>query len=115
MKKMDDIGALISQFGFPIVAAVGLGYFIYYIWVWATTNVQPVIDGAMGSLVALIDRVRMLDNDMIRLNQKLQIALEYKSKLNEDQQKELDEIISRYGSKSTKFDSSGKSTTKKNL
>lgn len=104
---MTDIGGVISQFGFPIVAAVGLGYFIYYIWTWATNTVQPVLDSAMASLVALIDRVRMLDNDMIRLNQKLQIALEYKSKLDPEQQEQLDEIVSRYGSQSEKFDSSG--------
>ena len=27
-----DIAALIKDFGFPIVAAVGLGYFVYYVW-----------------------------------------------------------------------------------
>ena len=26
-----DIGQIVSDFGFPIVAAVGMGYFIYYI------------------------------------------------------------------------------------
>lgn len=103
-----DLGTYISQYGFPIVAAVGLGYFIYYIWVWATRNVQPVIDSAMGDLVALIDRVRMLDNDMIRLNQKLQTALEYRSKMTPQQQEQLDEIRSRYASVSEEFDSSGR-------
>lgn len=113
MIPVNDLSAVISQFGFPIVAAVGLGYFIYYIWVWATNTVQPVLDSAMGSLVALIDRVRMLDNDMIRLNQKLQIALEYKSKLSQDQQQELDDIVTRYGSRSQQFDSSGKTPPEK--
>ena len=36
-----DIGALISQYGFPIIAAVGLGYFIYYIWQWVTDRSRP--------------------------------------------------------------------------
>lgn len=73
-----DIAALIKDFGFPIVAAVGLGYFIYYIWVWATTKVKPVIGAAMGDLIDLVDRIRMLDNDMIRLTQKLNSVLEFK-------------------------------------
>tara|TARA_B100000902_G_C27112935_1_gene814581 strand:+ start:290 stop:604 length:315 start_codon:yes stop_codon:yes gene_type:complete len=68
----------VNQYGFPIVAAVGLGYFIYYIWVWATTKVKPVINGAMVDLIDLVDRIRMLDNDMIRLQQKLQMVLEFK-------------------------------------
>ncbi len=75
---MSDVAKLISEFGFPIVAVLGLGYFIYYIWVWATTVVRPVINSAMGDLIALVDRVRMLDNDMIRLTQKLNMVLEYK-------------------------------------
>ena len=64
---MSDVAKLISDFGFPIVAVLGLGYFIYYIWVWATTVVRPVINSAMADLIDLVDRVRMLDNDMIRL------------------------------------------------
>ena len=27
-----DIAALINEYGFPVVAVVGLGYFIYYVW-----------------------------------------------------------------------------------
>ena len=37
-----DIGAAISQYGFPIIAAGGMGYFIYYIWTWVTLSVKPV-------------------------------------------------------------------------
>ena len=36
---MTEISSIINEFGFPIVAVLGLGYFIYYIWVWATTVV----------------------------------------------------------------------------
>ena len=27
-----DVAGLVSQYGFPVVACVGLGYFIYYVW-----------------------------------------------------------------------------------
>lgn len=79
-----DIAALIKDFGFPIVAAVGLGYFVYYVWIWATKEVDPVISEANMTLIALIDRIRMLDNDLIRLNQKLTMILEYQEKENQD-------------------------------
>ena len=75
-----DIADLISKYGFPIVAAVGLGYFVYYIWIWATKEVKPVLSEAQKTLVALIDRIRMLDNDLIRLNQKLNTVLQLKEK-----------------------------------
>ena len=108
-----EVVELINKYGFPIVMAIGLGYIIKYVWSWATQEVKPVINDANSVLIALIDRVRMLDNDMIRLNQKLQIALEYKSKLSQDQQQELDDIVTRYGSRSQQFDSSGKAPPEK--
>ena len=66
----------INQYGFPIVAAMGLGYFVYYVWKWVTTEIKPVLGEASNTLIALIDRIRMLDNDMIRLTQKIQMVLE---------------------------------------
>ena len=71
-----DIAQLIGQYGFPIIAAVGLGYFIYNIWNWVTEEVDPVIGESHMTLIALIDRVRMLDNDLIRLKTKLEMILQ---------------------------------------
>lgn len=85
-----DIAALIKDFGFPIVAAVGLGYFVYYVWNWATKEVDPVINEANVTLIALIDRIRMLDNDLIRLNQKLTMILEYQDKEEQDEVQKRD-------------------------
>ena len=75
-----DIGAAISQYGFPIIAACGLGYFVYYIWTWVTTQVKPITYESHMTLIGLIDRIRMLDNDLIRLKQKLDMILEYQEK-----------------------------------
>ena len=72
---MGDIAGLINKFGFPIVAAFGLGYFIYYVWTWVTNEIKPVTGEASKTLVDLIDRIRMLDNDLIRLNQKVNVIL----------------------------------------
>ena len=89
-----DIAALISKYGFPVVAAVGLGYFVYYIWIWSTKEVQPILDEAQVTLIALIDRIRMLDNDLIRLNQKLNTVLQLRGKeiTEENRQELIDEI-----------------------
>lgn len=70
-----DIVSLINKYGFPIVAAGGMGYFVYYVWTWVTTEIKPVTSEANNVLIALIDRIRMLDNDLIRLNQKVNVIL----------------------------------------
>lgn len=70
-----DVVALINKYGFPIVAAGGMGYFVYYVWTWVTTEIKPVTSEANNVLIALIDRIRMLDNDLIRLNQKVNVIL----------------------------------------
>ena len=67
---------MINQYGVPTVVAVGMAYFIYYIWKFVTHNILPSLSKASGTLVGLIDRVRMLDNDMIRLDQKIHTIIE---------------------------------------
>lgn len=90
-----DIAQLIGQYGFPIIAAVGLGYFIYYIWNWVTEEVDPVIGESHMTLIALIDRVRMLDNDLIRLKTKLDMILQQQEKY--DYENKIDDIDRRSG------------------
>ena len=70
-----DIADLINQYGVPTVVAVGMGYFIFYIWKYVTKEILPTLSDAQGTLISLIDRVRMLDNDMIRLDQKINTIL----------------------------------------
>ena len=75
-----ELATAIKDFGFPIVAACGLGYFVYYVWKWVTTEINPVVGEASKTLITLVDKVRMLDNDMIRLNTKLNVILQQKEK-----------------------------------
>jgi len=70
-----NIVEAINKYGFPIVAAGGMGYLIFYVWKWATQEIKPVLSETSGTLIGLIDRIRMLDNDLIRLNQKINIVL----------------------------------------
>jgi hypothetical protein len=75
-----NIGQIVADYGFPIIAAAAMGYFIYFIWTWVSTKVDPVIGDSHMTLIALIDRVRMLDNDLIRLNAKLDMILQEKER-----------------------------------
>ena len=84
---MDNIIDAISKYGFPIIATGGLGYFVYYIWKWVTTEIKPVIEETTGKLIGLIDKVRMLDNDMIRLTMKINLITEEKVRNHDSERK----------------------------
>lgn len=71
-----QIAELIQQYGFPIVASVGLGYFVYFIYRFVTDKLMPLIGETNVILIDLIDRIRMLDNDLIRLQQKVSVLLQ---------------------------------------
>ena len=75
---MEDIAEMIQQFGFPIVAMLGLGYFVYFVWTTITEKIDPAIEEMKITILQLIDQIRMLDNDMIRLQKKLDTVLELK-------------------------------------
>jgi hypothetical protein len=76
-----DIVEAVNKYGFPIVMAMGMGFIIRYVWEWATKEIKPVISDANAVLIALIDRIRMLDNDLIRLNQKVNTVLTIRGKM----------------------------------
>jgi hypothetical protein len=73
---LNVIAPLIKQYGFPIVASVGMGYFVYFIYKFVTDKLMPLIGETNVILIALIDRIRMLDNDLIRLQQKVSVVLQ---------------------------------------
>ena len=75
---MEAIVANIQQYGFPIVAMVGLGYFVYFVWQTMINVIGPAIKDMHFALIKLIDQIRMLDNDMIRLQQKVNTVLQMK-------------------------------------
>ena len=70
------LAELVKQYGFPIVASVGMGYFVWFIYKFVTDKLMPLIGETNAILIALIDRVRMLDNDLIRLQQKVNVVLQ---------------------------------------
>ena len=92
---MGGIVDAISKYGFPIVMAVGMGFIIHYVWTWATKEIKPVITDANNVLIALIDRIRMLDNDLIRLNQKVNTVLHLRGKTIEHERVEAEKEINK--------------------
>ncbi len=73
---VEEIVKLVDDFGFPVVMSIGMGYFIYFIWKYVTEELEPKIDKQRTTLIKLIDQMRMLDQDQIRLQQKLNTILE---------------------------------------
>ena len=85
---MDSAVTLIQEVGFPIAAAIGLGWFIYKLVIRIVDGMEAKLDTVdekveaqiaaieerlgtkldtqHGILVGLIDRVRSLDNEIIR-------------------------------------------------
>ena len=94
---MENAAGLIAEFGFPVVMAVGMGYFIFYIWQFISNNIQPELDAMHLALIKCIDQNRMLDNDMIRLQQKVNVVLEYreKDKIQEEIEKKAEELAGK--------------------
>ena len=84
----DTLVQAINDFGFPVIAAGGLGYFVYYTWNWVVKEIKPVLDESTATLIGLIDRIRMLDNDMIRLNTKIQMILQEQDEKRDAERKE---------------------------
>ncbi|MDB4335814.1 hypothetical protein OAA03_00975 [bacterium] len=70
-----DIVDILNRYGFATLAAIGLGWFVYFIYLYITTQIKVKLGEMNGVLIALIDRIRMLDNDLIRLRSKLNTVL----------------------------------------
>lgn len=66
---------ILNQYGFATLAAVGMGWFIYFIYIYITREIKTKLSEMNGVLIGLIDRIRMLDNDLIRLRSKLNTIL----------------------------------------
>ena len=70
-----DIVEVLNKYGFATIAAIGLGWFIYFIYIYITTQIKVKLGEMNAVLIGLIDRIRMLDNDLIRLRSKLNTIL----------------------------------------
>ena len=81
-----DIVYLIETFGFEVVMIIGLGYFVFFVWQTITKTINPALVSMKATIIRLTDQLRLLDQDMIRLQQKVNTVTELKEegKLNEE-------------------------------
>jgi hypothetical protein len=73
-----DIVELIQKFGFPTVMVIGLGYFVYYVWQTITKTIDPAVSEMKTTIIRLTDQLRLLDQDMIRLKEKVDTVVRLK-------------------------------------
>ena len=66
-----DIVELVQKFGFPTVMAIGLGYFVFFVWQTITRIIDPAVEEMRVTIIRLTDQLRLLDQDMIRLREKV--------------------------------------------
>ena len=76
--NIDQIVLIINELGYPILMTLGMGYFIWYVWQYVTKKLKPTISASHKMLINLLDQIRMLDNDLIRLQQKVNTVIEYR-------------------------------------
>jgi len=62
---------ILNEYGFTTMAAVAMGWFIWFIYTFITQEVTKKLGEASTALISLIDKIRRLDNDIIRLRTKL--------------------------------------------
>jgi len=77
------------------LAAIAMGWFIYFIYKFTTENLKKKLSEANKALIGLLDRIRMLDNDLIRLRSKLNTVLEIQENERKNAQNDKSETTKR--------------------
>ena len=79
-----DIVQVVGDFGFPVVMVVGLGYFVYFVWQTITNIIDPAVQDMKATIIRLTDQLRLLDQDMIRLQEKVNTVLELREQKHDE-------------------------------
>ena len=83
-----DIAQIVADFGFPVVMVVGLGYFVYFVWQTISNEIDPAVEEMKTTIIRLTDQLRLLDQDMIRLKEKVNTVLQIKENEKENNKSE---------------------------
>lgn len=70
-----NILQILEQYGFATVAAIAMGWFIWFIYTYITQEITSKLAEANKALIVLLDKIRRLDNDLIRIKTKLNTVL----------------------------------------
>jgi len=70
-----DFFKLVAELGFPIAAAMAGGYFVFLTLKFILAGVLSSINGMKGIIIALDNRVRTMNHDVIRIDTVVSNAL----------------------------------------
>ena len=93
---MTDWIGVVETIGIPAVVAVGMGYLVWTLFKNLIADIHKKLDTQHGMIVALIDRIRQMDNDMIRIDTLVRTAM--------DLPPDLDRIARSDGKKDSRRD-----------
>lgn len=72
---MNEVLNVVETIGIPAAVAVGMGYLVWTLFKNLIADIHKKLDTQHGMIVALIDRIRQMDNDMIRIDTLVRTAL----------------------------------------
>jgi archaellum biogenesis ATPase FlaH len=72
---MDVFFKLVAELGFPIAAAIIMGYFIFLVIKFILAGVTGSVKGMAGIITALDNRVKTMNHDVIRIDTLMSNAL----------------------------------------
>ena len=72
---VNSIFKLISDVGFPIAAACAMGYFIFLTIKFILASVMSAVNSMKGIIIALDNRVKTMNHDVIRIDTLVSNAL----------------------------------------
>ena len=70
-----DFMTILETVGIPAAFAVAAGWMVWKLFNHLIADVHKKLDTQHGMIVALIDRVRQMDNDMIRIDTMVRTAM----------------------------------------
>ena len=69
-----DFMTILETVGIPAAFAIAAGWMVWKLFNHLIADVHKKLDTQHGMIVALIDRVRQMDNDMILIDSKVRTA-----------------------------------------
>ena len=70
-----DFFKIVAELGFPIAAAMAGGYFVFLTLKFSLAGVLSSINGMKGIIIALDNRVKTMNHDVIRIDTVVSNAL----------------------------------------
>ncbi len=72
---MGEYFKLVAEVGFPIAAAIGAGYFVFLTLKFILAGVTGSVNGIKNIIMALDNRVKTMNHDVIRIDTVVSNAL----------------------------------------